>query len=128
MKNLLRIFGLLDVVTIILLAPQVWLLLQNINQLQDSLAIRVISYLRIILFLSLFLSAAGHLLLKKFGVITYYIQFLFRFVTLVFTFGFITYLNDVFDYPALFKLTLTLAVFGEFLRMYYTYKGDKVYN
>lgn len=122
MKNTLRFFGLLDVLTIVLLAPQIWLLLENFEQLQNNIAVQTISYLRILIFLSLFGSAAGHLLLKRFGVITYYVQFVFRFVTLIFTFGFITYLNDVVDVSEMFRITLTLAVFGEFLRVFYTYK------
>ena len=122
MKNTLRFFGLLDILTIVLLAPQIWILLENYEQLQNNIAVQTISYLRILVFLSLFSSATGHLLLKRFGVITYYVQFVFRFVTLIFTFGFITYLNDVFDIGGIFRITLTLAVFGEFLRAFYTYK------
>ncbi len=125
MRNTLRFFGLLDVISIVLFAPQFWLLLTNFNKLVSNIPTLAVSSLRILLFLSLFISATGLLLLKKFGTITYYIQFIFRFITLILSFGFITYVNDFITAPSIVKTTLTLAVFGEFLRIYFTYKAQK---
>jgi hypothetical protein len=126
MKNALRFFGLLDIVSIILITPQVWLILTNFSSMTRTLPLIAIASLRIILFISLFISAIGLLTLRKFGTVTYYFQFLFRFVTLIFSFGFITYLNEFINNSGtILKLTLTLAVFGEFVRLYYTYKAQK---
>jgi len=125
MKTLLQIFGILDLISIILFAPQAWLLVNNFAALPPSTFLTIVSVLRIIVFLSLFISATGNLLLKRFGIITYYFQFLFRFLTLILTFGFITYLNEFFASEAIIKILLGIAVFGEFLRLYYSYKSQK---
>lgn len=118
MKNVLRFFGLLDAAGIILTAPQVWVLITGFNKISSPLLI-TLAVIRILLFISLFISAVGFILLKKYGIITYCIQFLFRFVTFIFTFGFITYLNSFFPgSEEAVRATLTLAVFGEFLRLY----------
>jgi len=118
MKNTLRFFGLLDIAGIILTAPQVWVLLTGFNKISSPLLI-TLALIRILLFISLFISAVGFIQLKKYGIITYCIQFLFRFVTFIFTFGFITYFNSFFPgSQEAVRTTLTLAVFGEFLRLY----------
>ena len=123
MKYWLRFFGFLDALSILLIAPQILLLLKSFDTIPPGV-LYIISVLRIVLFLSLFVSAAGLIMLKKVGGMTYYIQFLFRFFTLIFSFGFITYLNDFFpEWQSAVRVTLTLVVFGEFLRLYFTYKS-----
>lgn len=118
MKSILRFFGILDIAGIILTAPQVWVLLTGFDKISSPLLV-TLAVIRILLFISLFISAIGFIMLKKYGIITYFIQFLFRFVTFIFTFGFITYFNSFFPgSQEAVRATLTLAVFGEFLRLY----------
>jgi len=118
MKTILRLFGLLDIAGIILTAPQVWVLISGFDKISSPLLL-TLALIRMLLFVSLFISAAGFILLKKYGIFTYFIQFLFRFVTFIFTFGFITYFNSFLPgSEEAVRATLTLAVFGEFLRLY----------
>jgi len=127
-KNTLRFFGVMDVVSILLLTSQIVMLLTHFDQLQANASVYIISILRILLYVSLFVSAAGCLLFKRFGILTYYIQFIFRFITLILTFGFVTYATEfIGNGQTALKYTLTLAIFGEFLRIYLTRRIQQRY-
>lgn len=65
-------------------------------------------------------SAIGHLQRKTYGLIVYYAQFPLRFPALVFTIGFVTYLDTWFPQHDISRYTLALVVFAELLRLTYS--------
>lgn len=66
------------------------------------------------------LSALGHLQSKIYGLVVYYIQFPLRFPALVFTIGFVTFIDTWFPHTDVSRYTLAVAVFGELLRLTYS--------
>ena len=73
MKNTTRFFALLDIISIVLLAKQFWQILTHLNEIPDQVLSQAKVVLLLPLFVSLFISAAGLILDKTFGFITYYI-------------------------------------------------------
>ena len=118
-----KFFGILDIISIILLAKQVWGIVTHLNEIPDQILSQVKVILLLPLFVSLFVSATGLLLFKKFGFITYYIQFPFRLLVWVFSIGFITYLPELFNLTMndqWFTLLLRICFIAEFFRLYFT--------
>jgi len=66
------------------------------------------------------LSAMGHFQGKVYGLVVYYIQFPLRFPALVFTIGFVTFIDTWFPHIDISRYTLAVAVFGELLRLTYS--------
>lgn len=123
MRNTSRLFALLDVISIILLATQFWSMVTHLNQIPDQLLSQIKVALLIPLFLSLFVSAAGLFLYKRFGFITYYVQFPFRLIVWVFSIGFLTYLPELFQVSLSekwFYILLKVCFVAEFFRLYFT--------
>lgn len=131
MRNTIRFFGLLDIISILFLAQPFWTLITHLNEIPDQFLSQARVILTIPIFISLFLSASGLLLLKKFGFITYYLQFPFRLVVWVFSFGFITLLPEWLNLgDAWFDILFKVCFITEFFRLYFTVKAHqkKLYN
>lgn len=121
MKNTTRFFALLDIISIVLLAKQFWQILTHLNEIPDQILSQAKVVLLLPLFVSLFISAAGLILKKKFGFITYYIQFPFRLVVWVFSIGFITFLPEMLNLSEhWFDILFRICFIAEFFRLYFT--------
>jgi hypothetical protein len=120
MKQTLRFFALLDILSFILLTQQVF---QSFTRLQNmpadkSSGIRII--LLLLIYPLLLLSAYGLYRIKKLGLITYYIQFPIRLFVWVFSFGFLTFVSQYFSNPLVFDWLFRVAIILEFFRLYFT--------
>lgn len=123
MRNTSRFFGLLDVISIVLLARQFWNVITHLNEIPDQLLSQIKVALLIPLFLSLFVSVIGLLRYKRFGFITYYVQFPLRLIVWVFSIGFLTYLPELFNINLVdkwFYILLKTCFVVEFFRLYFT--------
>lgn len=121
MKNTSRFFALLDLVSIVLLARQFWEILTHLNEIPDQILSQAKVVLLLPLFVSLFISATGLTLNKKFGFVTYYIQFPFRLVVWVFSIGFITFLPEMLNLgERWFDILFRICFIAEFFRLYFT--------
>jgi hypothetical protein len=121
MRLLLRIFALLDLVSIIFMAPQIWAIINHFNTVPKETLSVIKVVLTPLIFLSLFASAAGLFTWKKYGLVTYYVQFPFRLVLWVFSIGFITFLPELFHREnQWFGLLFRICIVAEFFRLYYT--------
>lgn len=121
MKNTIRFFALLDLISIFLLTKQFWGIITHINQIPDQLVSQVKVWLTLLLFVLLFVSAIGLLMFRKFGFITYYVQFPFRLIVWIFSIGFITFLPELLDLSdAWFNALFKVCFIAEFFRMYFT--------
>lgn len=116
-----KFFGILDIISILLLAKQFWAIVMHLNEIPDQILSQIKVILLLPLFLSLFASAIGLILFKKFGFITYYVQFPFRLLVWVFSIGFITYLPELLNLSDnWFYILLRVCFIGEFFRLYFT--------
>ncbi|WP_406824983.1 hypothetical protein [Pedobacter sp. KACC 23697] len=121
MKNTSRFFALLDLISIVLLARQFWQILTHLNEIPDQILSQAKVILLLPLFVSLFISAIGLTLFKKFGFIAYYIQFPFRLVVWVFSIGFITFLPEMLNLgERWFDILFRICFIAEFFRLYFT--------
>ncbi|WP_231425811.1 MULTISPECIES: hypothetical protein [Pedobacter] len=121
MKLTAKFFALLDIISIILLAKQFWGIVTHINEIPDQVLSQVRVVLTLPLFLSLFISATGLILFKKFGFITYFIQFPFRLIVWIFSIGFITFLPEVLNLgERWFDILFKICFIAEFFRLYFT--------
>ncbi|MFD2285553.1 hypothetical protein GJU39_15510 [Pedobacter petrophilus] len=121
MKNTLRFFAFLDLISIILLGKQFWGMITHIQETPDQLVSQVKVWLTLFLFVLLFVSAIGLLMVKKIGFIAYYIQFPFRLVVWIFSVGFITYLPELLNLSeAWFNILFRICFIAEFFRLYFT--------
>lgn len=119
MKNTLRFFAFLDVLSFILLSQQVFQILANLQNLpsETSSAIRIV--LLLLIYPLLLVSAYGLYRIKKLGLITYYIQFPMRLLVWVFSFGFVTFISQYFSNPLVFDWLFRIAIILEFFRLYF---------
>ncbi|NEU10377.1 hypothetical protein GZH53_18780 [Flavihumibacter sp. R14] len=127
MKNTLRFFAFLDMLSFLLLSEQVVHILVNIGNLPPETlsAIRVV--LLVIMYLLLLVSAYYLVRIKKQGLIVYYIQFPMRLLVWVFSFGFITLTSQYFSNPLVFDWLFRIAIILEFFRLYYTIQIHRRY-
>lgn len=128
MRFLTKIFAALDIISIILLFKSVWDLATHLTDVPDNFLSQARVWLTFPLFLSLFASAAGLMFFKKFGLITYYVQFPFRLVLWVFSIGFVTLLPEWLNlsngwFDALFRI----CIIAEFFRLYFSVKIHRKY-
>jgi len=128
MRILLKIFALLDVISILFMSPQIWAAVFHYDEIpQQPLSIAKVIF-TILIFLSLFISAIGLFKQKKYGLVTYYIQFPFRLVLWVFSIGFITFLPELFHQgDQWFSLLFRICMIAEFFRCYYTIQAHRTY-
>ena len=121
MKNTARFFAILDIISIILLAKQFWEIIAHLNEIPDQLVSQVKVWLTLFVFMLLFVSAIGLLLFRKFGFISYYLQFPFRLIVWIFSIGFITYLPELLNLSeSWFNILFRVCFIAEFFRLYFT--------
>lgn len=128
MRLLLKCFALLDVVSIIFMAPQIWsVLFHSPGVPVNGLYIAKVMF-TVLIFISLFISATGLFKMQKYGVITYYVQFPFRLVLWVFSIGFITFLPELLNQgDRWFGILFRICIIAEFFRCYYTVQVHRTY-
>lgn len=125
MGKVFRLLGALDVVSMVLLVIQfvsvLPVLTDGLSNAPHPLWLnRYILIPQLVLMPLLALSAAGHFQRKTYGLIVYYAQFPLRIPALVFTIGFVTYIDTWFPQHDISRYTLAAAVFGELLRLTYS--------
>lgn len=119
MKYLIRFFSLLDLVSIALLTTSVFTLLGNLGDVPHQPLSIIRTCLLVLVYFSLFASAIGLMMLKKWGAVVYYVQFVIRLVVWIFSFGWLT-LIDQYTGADLFDLLFKVVVILEFFRLYFT--------
>ncbi|UKT63842.1 hypothetical protein [Pedobacter mucosus] len=123
MRLTIKLFALLDFISIILLSKQFLGIITHLNEIPKETLSQIKVILMLPLFISLFLSAIELFLLKKIGFITYYVQFPFRLIVWIFSIGFITFLPELFNLgDGWFNLLFKICFIAEFFRIYYTIK------
>ncbi|TCO19307.1 hypothetical protein EV200_11029 [Pedobacter psychrotolerans] len=128
MKNTVRFFAILDMISIILLTKQFWGIITHLNEIPDQLVSQVKVWLTLFLFVLLFVSTMGLLLFRKFGFIAYYVQFPFRLIIWIFSIGFITYLPELMNLSeAWFNVLFRVCFIAEFFRLYFTIQIHRRY-
>ena len=77
--------------------------------------------LTLLIYASLFYTAYGQFRFKRYGIITYYVQFPFRLFLMVLSIGFITMLPEVVPMSDnAFTWLFRICIVAEFFRLYYT--------
>lgn len=125
MRILLRVFALLDVLSLIFMAMQLWAIFKQYSAM-TLLSDKVQSVLMFPMFVMLVIGIVGLIKLKKYGFVSYYIQFPFRLYLWIFTIGFITLLPEalsVYD-DKWFPILLKVCIAAEFVRLYLTIKAQ----
>ncbi|RYD75781.1 MAG: hypothetical protein EOP55_12785 [Sphingobacteriales bacterium] len=123
MRLTIRLFAVLDIISIFLLAIPFWEIITHLKEVPDQFLSQARVFLTLPMFVLLFISATGLLLIKKFGFVTYYIQFPFRLIVWVFSVGFITLLPEFLNLnQAWFDILFKLCFIAEFFRLYFTIK------
>ncbi len=128
MRFLLKTFAVLDVISILLMVPQIWMFINHFGAIDLNTTSVLKIVLTTLIFLSLFISAWGQFLFKKYGIIAYYVQFPFRLILYVFSIGFITFLPELLHQEnQWFGILFRVCVIAEFFRMYYTVQIHRAY-
>lgn len=128
MRNTLRFFAVLDLISIVFLGKQSFDIVTHLADVPNEFLSKAKVFLLLGVFISLFISATGLLLIKKYGLITYYIQFPCRLLVWVFSIGFITYLPELFNLQDnWFAILFKICFVAEFFRMYFTVKIHRQY-
>lgn len=127
MKTTLRIFAFLDVISIVLLSPQLYQIITNIHQIpRETLSLIKVAF-TIITFVLLFVSAIGLFRISKTGLISYYFQFPMRIVIWVFSFGFLTLISQFISSVLVFEMLFRLVFVLEFFRLFFTVRIHRKY-
>jgi hypothetical protein len=128
MRLTFKFFALLDLISIVFLAIQIWTIITHVHDVRTDTFSVVKMSLTFLIFLSLFLSTVGLYSFKKYGLLTYYIQFPFRLFLLVFSIGFITMLPEYFNFgDQFFSWLFRICVMAEFFRLYYSILAYKTF-
>lgn len=123
MRLRIRIFALLDIISIALLAQPFWEIVTHLNDIPKEFLSQARVILTLPLFALLFVSAIGLMIFNKIGFIAYYIQFPFRLVIWVFSIGFITLLPELLNLKDVwFDIFFKVCFIAEFFRLYFTIK------
>ncbi len=123
MKITLRSFVLLDVLSLVLLAMQLWVKIENYDNLvAGKLSDKIQALLQLPMFILIVAGAIGLFLSRKFGFVLYYIQFPFRLYLWIFSVGFITLLPEALSLyeDKYFDILLKVCFVSEFIRLYLT--------
>ncbi len=124
MRLLLRAFAFLDVLSLAFMSMQLWVIVKNYGNI-SLLSEKVQSALMFPMFVLIAVGAYGLFFQKRYGFISYYIQFPFRLYLWVFTLGFITLLPEAlgtYD-GSWFDILLKVCFTAEFIRLYLTIKA-----
>lgn len=121
--RLLRSFVLLDSVSVVFMAMQLWQISHHFNELGKP-SEKLAAALMFPMFALVVLGGVGLFLAKKYGFILYYIQFPLRLFLWVFSLGFITLLPEAFNQfgDEWFPILLKVCIVFEFVRLYLTIK------
>ncbi len=120
-KWYLKVFGLLDLICLILLFTQFLNQFKSFTGNQSLTPTQFFSRtLFIITYLSLIVSFIGHLLDKKWSIFVYYAQFIPRIGYFIFSFGFLSILTGYLNIDFITERIISLAIFGELIRLYFT--------
>ena len=125
MRILLRSFVAFDVLSLIFMAMQLWAIIKNFASL-TLVSEKVQSVLMFPMFILIIVGAYGLFFQRKYGFISYYVQFPFRLYLWIFTLGFITLFPEFlgnFD-DKWFPILLKVCFVGEFIRLYLTIKSQ----
>lgn len=126
MKWTLRVFAFLDLLSFFFMFEQGLLQLQSLFSSESFTVNEVFSrFLFVAVWFSLPVSALLLAILKKSGIIVYYCQLLPRFIFLVFSFGFISFLSYFIKSPHLENILMPIIIFAEMLRVYRSYQLQK---
>ncbi|MXV49928.1 hypothetical protein GS399_03015 [Pedobacter sp. HMF7647] len=122
MRNSLKLFAFLDILSIALLSRQVVGIFTNWSQIPHETLSQLKILIVLLVFISLFGSAYFLFFAKRAGAIIYYVQFPLRFIVWIFSFGFLTLLAQYSSSETVFDWLFRLVVLLEFLRLYFTIK------
>ena len=127
MRYLFRSFAFLDSIAIVLMGTQLWNIVLNYSRVTTNLSDKVQAIAMFPMFLLVLIGAIGLFLVKKFGLILYYIQFPFRLYLWVFTLGFLTILPEAFELydEKWFDILLKVCFVAEVIRLYLTIKAHR---
>lgn len=118
-----RIFSILDIISIILLAKPFFEIITHLKDIPNEFLSQARVILTLLLFILLFVSAIGLMLFKKVGFIAYYIQFPMRLLVWVFSIGFITLLPELLNLNDIwFYIFFKTCFIAEFFRLFFTVK------
>lgn len=124
MRKLLRAFAFLDILSLIFMSMQLWAIAKNFSKFV-LLSDKIQGILMFPMYALVLVGAYGLFFQKKYGFVSYYIQFPFRLYLWVLTLGFITLLPEAlgnFD-DRWFPILLKVCFVGEFLRLYLTIRA-----
>ncbi len=124
MRILLRTFAFLDVLSIIFMTMQLFDIVTKFSRFTVP-SEKLQAILMFPVFVLVIVGALGLSLGKKYGFISYYIQFPFRLYLWVLSLGFITLLPEAFENydDKWFPILLKVCYVGEFIRLYLTIKA-----
>lgn len=128
MQWTLRFFALLDVICLFLMGEQAYQ--QFLSFLSENPLTSLEFFSRtlfIIAWLSLIFSAIFLAVPRKSGIIIYYSQILFRMMFFIFSFGFISLITYLTENQLILQFLMPLIIFGELLRLFFTYRIHKKY-
>ncbi len=126
-KNVSVFFGLLDLLSLILISHQEYAILANYRLIPEDALSQTKVVLLLITYPLLFVAAIGFFRFKKFSFIVYYFLFPVRLLIWIFSFGFLSFLRDYTTDPALSDWLFRLPIILEFFRLYYTVKIHRDY-
>ncbi len=125
MKTTIRFFAILDMLSILLLIPQLYQAFSNISQIPgDTMALVKVSF-TVLTFILLFVSASGAFWISKAALISYYVEFPMRLVVWIFSFGFLTFISQYFPGDAVFQWIFRIVFVLEFFRLFFTVQIQK---
>lgn len=121
MRRAFKFFAFLDLISIIFMFSQVWMLLTHLGQLKTDVFSLVKAGLTLLIYVSLFFTAWGQFKFRRYGMLVYYVQFPFRLFLMVLSIGFITLLPEVINLgDNFFTWLFRICIVAEFFRLYYT--------
>ncbi len=128
MKWTLRFFALLDMICLCLLADQAQTQFSSFTANETLTVLQFFSRtLFLISWLMLFFIAILLAIPKKAGIIAYYYHLPLRFIFYMFSFGFVSLATYFIRGPWFLNALTPLIIFGEFVRLYLTYRIHKEY-
>jgi len=130
MRLTLRIFALLDALSLTFMGMQLWYIAGNFQALSDRPSEKIQAVLLFPMFVLVMAGAIGLFLYKKWAFFLYYVQFPFRLYLWVFTLGFITLLPEAFnDYEGKwFEPLLKVCFAAEFIRLFLSIRMHRMRN
>lgn len=128
MKWTLRFFAFLDLICMILLAEQASDQYSSFSANESLTSLQFFSRFAFLLgWISLLFTTLFLAIPRKIGIVIYYFQLPFRLVFFIFSFGFISLLSYWITIDNLNQIIVSIAVFGELLRLYYSWQIQKSY-